>query len=82
MSGIHLVNLINVPSHKYVHGIGLSRLALLNSKKKNVISVQGENDKMPGGVVHYNKKIELEKKKPKKFSYNFRRRRRKIQNII
>lgn len=80
MSGIHLVNLINVPSHKYVHGMGQSRLALLNAKK-NTISVQGENDRMPGGVVEYKKKIELEKTKQRTSKYN-RRRRRKVEKIV
>lgn len=79
MSGIHLVNLINIPNHKYVHGMGQSRLALLNAKK-NTISVQGENDRMPGGVAHHKKKVELEKTKQRKPRYN-RKRRRKLQYI-
>jgi hypothetical protein len=81
MSGIHLVNLINVPDHKYVHGIAQSRFALKNANRKNILNIQGENDKLPSGTVDYKYKVELEKTKQRKAKYN-RRRRKKIEYII
>ena len=73
MSGIHLINLINIPQHKFIHGMGKSRLALKHAKN-NTISIQGSNYKLPGGVLNYDKKIELELTKQRGIRHNIKRR--------
>lgn len=77
MSGINLINVVTNSDLKYVHGNHQRRQVLDDLIKKGglVYAYMGDNNKLPGGTIHQNRKVELELHKNKKAKYNTQLRR-------